>query len=65
MRLAVAGLPRRQRTALVLRYYCDYTVAQSAELMRCREQTVKKLTARALTQLRSRLGEDLEDGDSS
>lgn len=35
VRAAVAALPRRQRTALVLRYYSDLPAAQAADLMGC------------------------------
>jgi RNA polymerase sigma factor (sigma-70 family) len=62
VRLAVAGLPRRQRTAIVLRYFSDLSVAQTAELMHCGENTVKKLSARGLAHLRTRLDVDLDDG---
>jgi len=55
VRAAVAALTPRQRTAVILRYYQDHDVPQTAELMRCGEGTVKKLTARGLATLRSRL----------
>ena len=53
VRAAVAGLPERQRRALVLRYWFDLPVAQVAETMRCPENTVKTLTRRALLALRA------------
>jgi RNA polymerase sigma-70 factor (sigma-E family) len=52
IRRAVAALPRRQRTALVLRYYADLPVAEVAALMGCAPGTVKSLTSKALTALR-------------
>jgi RNA polymerase sigma-70 factor (ECF subfamily) len=52
LRAAVAALPRRQRTALVLRYFVDLPVAEVARLMSCREGTVKALTAQAIASLR-------------
>jgi RNA polymerase sigma-70 factor (sigma-E family) len=55
VRAAVAQLPHRQRTALVLRYYAGLTVAEAAEQMRCPEGTVKSLTHRALAALRTQL----------
>lgn len=55
VRAAVASLPRRQRTALVLRYYGDLPVAEVAALMSCREGTVRALTAQAIAGLRARL----------
>jgi RNA polymerase sigma factor (sigma-70 family) len=53
VRLAVARLPVRQRTALVLRYFADLSVAETAEAMRCPEGTVKTLTRQAILALRS------------
>ncbi|MGH9198510.1 MAG: SigE family RNA polymerase sigma factor [Acidimicrobiia bacterium] len=53
MRQAVATLPVRQRTALVLRYYADFSVEQVAESMSCSEGTVKALTSQAIAALRS------------
>jgi RNA polymerase sigma factor (sigma-70 family) len=53
VRLAVSRLPHRQRTALVLRYFADLSVAETAEAMRCPEGTVKTLTRQAILALRS------------
>lgn len=55
VRAAVASLPRRQRTALVLRYYADLPVAEVAALMGCRDGTVRALTAQGIAGLRARL----------
>ncbi|MGH2774808.1 MAG: RNA polymerase sigma factor [Actinomycetota bacterium] len=52
LRQAVAKLPRRQRIALVYRYYLDLSVREAAELMECPDGTVKTLTARAISNLR-------------
>jgi RNA polymerase sigma factor (sigma-70 family) len=57
-RRALMELPIRQRTAIVLRYFEDLSEAQVAELMRCRPGAVKSLVSRAMTTLRSSLGED-------
>jgi RNA polymerase sigma factor (sigma-70 family) len=54
IRAEVARLPHRQRAALVLRYYGDLPVRTVAEILRCSENTVKTLTARAIAQLRNR-----------
>lgn len=61
VRRAVAGLPPRQRTALVLRYYSDLSVEQTAEAMGCRPGTVKSLTSQAITGLRRTGLADLEE----
>jgi RNA polymerase sigma factor (sigma-70 family) len=53
VRAAVAELPLRQRTALVLRYFADLSVAETAETMRCPEGTVKTLTRSAILALRT------------
>jgi RNA polymerase sigma factor (sigma-70 family) len=52
MRAALAQLPRRQRATLVLRFYCDLTIDQAAELLGCSPGTVKSQTAKALSSLR-------------
>lgn len=54
LRAAIAGLPERQRRALVLRFYADLPVRDVARLMRCPEGTVKSLTATAIASLRAR-----------
>lgn len=56
VRQAVAALPRRQRTALVLRYYADLPAATVAAQMGCAEPTVRSLTNRAIQTLRARAG---------
>jgi RNA polymerase sigma-70 factor (sigma-E family) len=56
VRRAVAALPLRQRTALVLRYYSDLSVQETAEAMGCAPGTVKSLTSQALAQLRASSG---------
>ena len=50
--LALAGLPRRQRAAVVLRYFDDLTEQQTAAVLGCAVGTVKSTTARALVTLR-------------
>lgn len=50
---ALATLPPRQRTVLVLRYYEDLRDAEIAALIGASETTVRSLAARALHQLRS------------
>jgi RNA polymerase sigma-70 factor (sigma-E family) len=56
LQAAVAALPRGQRAVLVLRYYCDLNIDQTATALGCSPGTVKSQTAKALAALRSRLG---------
>jgi RNA polymerase sigma-70 factor (sigma-E family) len=55
LRGAVAALPPRQRAALVLRFYCDLNVDQSAQVLSCSPGTVKSQTAKAISTLRRAL----------
>jgi RNA polymerase sigma-70 factor (sigma-E family) len=57
---AVAKLPVRQRATLVLRFYCDLSVEQSAQVLDCTPGTVKSQTAKALQSLRRLLGTESE-----
>jgi RNA polymerase sigma-70 factor (sigma-E family) len=45
--------PAKQRAAVVLRYYADYTDAQIAETLGCSEPTVRSQISRALAHLRA------------
>ncbi|WP_169948911.1 sigma-70 family RNA polymerase sigma factor [Microbispora sp. H11081] len=56
--LALARLPRRQREALVLRYYLDLADSEIALVMGVGQSTVRSTTARALARLLRELGED-------
>jgi len=51
----LAELPPRRRAVLVLRYFCDLSVEDTAAALECTEGTVKSQTARALDTLRARL----------
>ena len=49
---AVLALPSRPRTAIVLRFWCDYSDEQAAEVMGCTPTTVRSHVHRGLTRLR-------------
>src|SRR5262245_11492284 len=49
----LAGLPRQQRAALVLRYYEGLTDGEIAELLSCKVGTVRSWISRALASLRA------------
>lgn len=52
LRAALATVPARQRAAIVLRYWSELSVAETAASLGCSEGTVKSQTARGLAALR-------------
>lgn len=61
VRGALAALPPQMRAVVVLRYWLDLSVKDSADLLGCSEGTVKSQTARAVVKLRERLGTEHAD----
>lgn len=51
----LAEVPPRRRAVLVLRYFCDLSVEETAAELGCSPGTVKSQTARALEALRVRM----------
>lgn len=50
---ALAALPAKQRAVIVLRFYLDLSVADSADRLGCSTGTIKTHTSRALASLRN------------
>jgi RNA polymerase sigma-70 factor (sigma-E family) len=57
IRTALADLPTRQRTAIVLRFYADLTEAQMADSLGCSVGAARQLVFRAMETLRNRIGD--------
>ena len=64
LRAALQTLAPRRRATIVLRYYCDYSIEQTAQALGCSPGTVKSQTAKALTQLRDVLEPDDAGADA-
>lgn len=62
MRVRIARLPRRQRAAIVLRYYVNLTDPQIAEVLGCSTATVRSHIRHALVALRAQDTTDSEHG---
>jgi RNA polymerase sigma-70 factor (sigma-E family) len=61
VRQMLCGVPPRQRAVLVLRYFDDCSVSETAKVIGCSEGTVKSQTAHGLARLRELLGESNRD----
>lgn len=57
---ALRLLPTEQRVVVVLRYFDDYSEAQTAAVLGIPQGTVKSRCARGLDQLRRLLGPQME-----
>jgi RNA polymerase sigma-70 factor (sigma-E family) len=55
---ALSRLPRRDRAIVILRYFEDYTVEQTAQLLDLSDSVVKSQTKRSLARLRELLAPD-------
>jgi RNA polymerase sigma-70 factor (sigma-E family) len=62
VRDAVAALPPRQRAAVVLRYFADLSVDDTASVLGCAPGTVKSLTSQAITALRATFDVEVTTG---
>lgn len=62
---ALAGLPRKQRVTIVLRYYEDLDDNTIAAILDCSTVTVRTHAMRALATLRSRLAGAAEPADQA
>src|SRR5262245_36426982 len=58
---ALARLPERQRACVVLRYFEELDVRETAAALGCSDGTVKSQTSRALTSLRAMFEDDSRD----
>jgi RNA polymerase sigma factor (sigma-70 family) len=61
VRGALARLAPRQRAVLVLRFFCDLSVADTATALHCSTGNVKSQAARGLAAMRKLLGVDVGD----
>ena len=60
---AVMELPDKYRTVIHLFYYEEYSVREIADILRCREGTVKSQLSRGRALLKTKLKEDWNDDE--
>jgi RNA polymerase sigma factor (sigma-70 family) len=66
LQVALRGLPYKLREVVVLRYYLEFSVSETAQALGIPEGSVKSATARAILQLKRRLSpneKELDDAD--
>jgi RNA polymerase sigma-70 factor (sigma-E family) len=56
VRAALVQLPAGMRAAVVLRYWADFSTAETARILGCSEGTVKSQAAKGIARLRETLG---------
>jgi RNA polymerase sigma-70 factor (sigma-E family) len=56
VRAALAQLPAGMRATVVLRYWADFSIAETAQILGCSEGTVKSQAAKGIARLRETLG---------
>jgi RNA polymerase sigma-70 factor (sigma-E family) len=59
---ALADVPRRQRAVLILRYWEDLSIEETAAVLRCSPGTVKSQASRGLDTLRTLLAHPVTTG---
>lgn len=64
LRTALAALPPRQRTAVVLRHFAGFSIAEVARTMGCAEGTVKSLSSQGLAALRRAWIDEADDDET-
>lgn len=62
---ALRGLPYKLREVVVLRYYLELSVHETAQALGIPEGSVKSATSRALLQLKRRLSPDSKELDDA
>lgn len=61
LRTALSRIPKRRRAVLVLRFWMDLSIEQTADLLGCSAGTVRSQASRGLNDLRAVLGENIDD----
>ncbi len=56
VRLAVAGLPLRQKNVFILRHYQSLTISEISEILTCSQSAVKTHLSRAVENLKKNIG---------
>lgn len=61
LRTALRQVPKRRRAVLILRFWMDLSIEQTADLLGCSAGTVRSQASRGLNDLRRVLGRDLDE----